>query len=175
MRLTHHTRATRSFIIIIVLTMLAVYTAFALGRIQNRNANYDRRDLASMSNPGPNLDTSDWQTYTDNAYPLKISYPNTWYYSADRTTIPDVYTINLAPEKDAQPIRIFISKESFIAVDNLKGKQIRIAVGQIATNYDDLVYAVKVGDNYYTFDGTMNEAYKKELAEIVRTARFTQN
>ncbi|QQS23258.1 hypothetical protein IPM19_01685 [bacterium] len=172
MRITHHTLATRSFIIIVLLTMFAVYTAFVLARIQNRNSAADQRDIASQSDKGEKIDSTNWQVYTDNAYPLRISYPETWFYSADRTTIPEVYTINLAPEKDAPPIRIYISKENFVAVDNLKGSPVRIAMGQIATNYDDLVYAIKVGDNYYTFDGTMNEQYKAELAEIVRTARF---
>lgn len=172
MRLTHHTRATRSFIILTILTMMVVYTAFALGRIQSRSAYSNRRDLATLSDPGADLDTSQWQNYSDNAYPLRISYPETWGYSADRTTIPGVYTINLAPTQDAPPIRIYISQENFIAVDHLSGIPIRITGGHIATNYEDLVYAVKVGDNYYTFDGTMNESYKAELAEIVRTARF---
>lgn len=171
MNLTHHVKSTRSFILLTIIVLLTVYTAVVLSGIQSRNVISDVNSTNPI-NKSAQFDTTNWQQYQDTAYPLLIKFPETWTYSADITSLAGFYTVNLLPPKSKNPIRIYISDKDFVAVDNLKGNQQTIAKNLTVTNYDDLIYTIKVGDYYYTFDGTMNESIKSELSEIVRLARF---
>lgn len=171
MKLTHHLKSTRSFIILAFVVLLTAYTAVILSNIQVRTTP-KASDEANLIVRNNKLDTSDWQEYLDTSYPLRIYYPETWTYSADITSLAGFYTVNLYPEDSKTPVRIYISDQDFVAVDNLKGNQQTIAKNLTVTKYDDLIYTIKVGDYYYTFDGTMAESYSEELSEIVRMARF---
>lgn len=171
MKLTHHLKSTRSFILIAFIVLLTVYTAVVLTRIQMRATMNELSTVGTMPK-NQQYDTSDWQKYQDPAYPISISYPETWTYSADIKTLPGFYTINLFPKDSKNSVRIYISEEDFVAVDNLKGNQQTIAKNLTVTNYQDLIYTIKVGDYFYTFDGTLADQYQAELSEIVRLARF---
>ncbi len=170
MNLTHHIKSTRTFILLTVIVLLTVYTAVALSDIQSSSLSKD--DLGKVAVQKNKFDTKKWQSYDDNAYPLKLLIPETWTYAADKTTLPGFYTINLAPQNAKLGVRVYISNTDFVAVDDLKGTQQTIAKNLTVTNYDDIIYTIKMGDNYYTFDGTTNESLKPELSEIVRLARF---
>jgi hypothetical protein len=170
MNLTHHIKSTRTFILLTVIVLLTVYTAVALSDIQS--STFSKDNFAKPAVQKSKFDIKKWQTYEDNAYPLKLLIPETWTYSADKTTLPGFYTINLVPQKSKLGVRVYISNTDFVAVDDLKGNQQTIAKNLTVTNYDDIIYTIKVGDNYYTFDGTTNESVKAELSEIVRLARF---
>ncbi len=170
MNLTHHIKSTRTFILLTVIVLLTVYTAVALSDIQS--STFVKDDFKKPVVKKSKMDTSKWQLYNDTAYPIKLLIPETWTYSADKTTLPGFYTINLIPKNSKLGVRVYISDTDFVAVEDLKGNQQTIAKNLTVTNYDDIIYTIKVGDNYYTFDGTTNESAKAELSEIVRLAKF---
>lgn len=171
MRLTHHVKSTRSFILLTIVVILTVYTAVILVRIQSQTLLTDTSST-QPSTIHSSIDTSNWQDYQDRVYPLHVKFPETWKYSADITTLPGYYTVNLTPQDSKTSIRIYINDKDFVAVDNLKGNQQTIAKNLTVTNYDGLIYTIKVGDYYYTFDGTMAPLSTTELSEIVRLAKF---
>ncbi len=171
MKLTHHTKATGSFIALLIIVLVVVYASLLLSKIQKRTISQENSPIDYL-NRHSKIDTTNWQSYEDNSYPLKLSFPKEWTYSADITSLAGYYTVNLFPQDSKNPIRVYISDKDFVAINGLSGKPKLIVKDLTATNYEDLIYTIKVGEYYYTFDASLNQSYKEELAEIVRLARF---
>lgn len=169
MRLTHHHPSTRSFLIIIIVVLATVYTAFTLINLQQRNSKLGQ----TKSNPKITqtaLNTNDWKNYVDPAYPLNILVPEDWQVQPDES-YSGFYTVNFET-KNRGVLKIFISQTEYAGVKGNEGTTYKNNAGIEVTKYDDWLYTAKVGDYYYTFDATLGINLEKELSEIIRLAKF---
>lgn len=171
MKLTHHTFASRSFVSLVIIVLAMIYTALFLVRLQNIYIP-DEPVVAHHKTQAESIDTADWKIYQDQKVPVSFLAPKTWKITTDTKAVPGMYIINIATTKSSGPIKIFVSTDSFAGVTDLKGNPLKVTQNLTVTNYDDLIFTVKAGEYYYTFDGTMSDDHKAELAEIVRSARF---
>ena len=179
MRLTHHSKHNRSFIIIVTVVLCVVFTALVMTRIQ-KLYNLEAPQLqitqtAAPSDEEVNLDyinsITEWEMYEDAEFPLQIEIPKGWEltpnfdYNYERhleLKTPDGRTV----------IRIFISEDTYVAVEGLNGDIIETSTGDDVINFDGLIYATRVGGLYYTYDGTSDLNAKSVLAKIVDGARY---
>jgi hypothetical protein len=168
MRLTHHHRPTRSFIIIIIVVLATVYTAFMLIKLQQRIANNEQTNNSKITNT--NLNTETWTSYVDPVYPLNILVPKEWKIEPE-DNYSGFYTVNFNTGNRGI-LKIFISQTGFAGITESTGTTIKTTEGTEFTKYDDWIYTTKVGDYYYTFDATLGINLEKELAEIIRLAKF---
>ncbi len=170
MKLTHHHTPTRSFIIIIIVVLATVYTAFTLIKLQQQ---YVINKQSGSNNPKitqSKLNTDNWQNYIDPNYPLNILAPEDWTIDHDED-FSGYYTVNLK-SKNQGVIKIFISQTGFAALNDNKGLVYKTNDGTEITKHDQWLYSAKVGEYYYTFDSTLGIDLEKELSEIIRLAHF---
>lgn len=178
MRLTHHHKSSRSFILLVTIVLCTVFAALVMTRIQRLydvKPQLQIKQTEAPSDEQVNFDyisnVTEWKEYIDPAFPLKINIPKEWNvvpnteYSIDRhleLQIPDGRTV----------IRIFISEESYVAVEGLDGEIEETSTGDDVINYDGIIFATRVGDYYYTYDATSDLNAKDILAKIVDTAEY---
>lgn len=179
MQLTHHSTPSRSFIVLIVIVLCTVYAALVLTRINRLYV-----DDAQTTQPEPinnveaptleavtELDTTDWEEFADKTYPLTIKIPDGW----DTTTSDDLenlYLISITQDDPEALIRIFIAKEKPAEIGFLQSRNFTSKLNYSGTNYDNMIYHIKAGELYYTFDGTAAPDYAAELAAIVNSAKL---
>ena len=176
MKLTHHSTPSRSFILLTFIVLCAVYAALVLTRI---NRVYEPEgDVVSTEQSTESteietvitdVDTSDWGDYNDDQFPLIISHPESLTVGTN-TELEGYYIVNLSETTPRTSIKIFISDEGFAGTAALAGSDFITNNGYAATNYDNIIYTIKVGEYFYTFDGTNAPDLQSELAEIVNSA-----
>lgn len=175
MKLTHHSTPSRSFILLTFIVLCTVYAALVLTRI-NRvyGPQAEVTTTKKLTQPTDaktittNVDTTDWANYNDDRFPLIISYPKSLTIDTN-TKLEEYYIINLTETTSKASIKIFISDKGFAGTAALAGSDFITKNGYTATNYDNIIYTIKVGEYFYTFDGTNAPNLQNELAEIVNT------
>ena len=172
----HIPHSSRVFIGLLVITLLLTYVTLML-------SDYEANSILSTSAPlpsaqseiqpaveKPKLDTTEWKTYQDKNYPIAFLHPENWIVKSS-TNKQNFYDIVLNPGAKFQNIHIYVSTEGYYALDGLKQTphQIGDRQGFIAT---DNLAGIKVGEYYYTFDGTMNNTQLNEFSTLLSTVTF---
>ncbi|GEM_PF-1436918 len=175
MKLTHHSTPSRSFILLTFIVLCAVYAALVLTRI---NRVYEPEvEVVTTEQPTQSpqtetittdVDTTDWEVYNDDQFPLIISHPESLTVDVN-TELEGYYIVDLSRTTPRTSIKIFISDEGFAGTAALAGSDFITSNGYTATNYDNIIYTIKVGEYFYTFDGTNAPNLQNELAEIINT------
>lgn len=168
MRLTHHHYPTRSVIILVIIVLATVYTAFTLLALQQKQLSLKSFDAPKIAST--RLNTDDWQTYIDRTYPLDLLVPKDWKVVPD-DSYSGFYVVNFETRNQGT-VKVFISDTQFAGIKTEDGLTFKTNEGIEVTKYDEWLYTAKVDNYYYTFDATLGIDLQKELAEIVRLARF---
>ena len=181
MKLTHHEKHNRSFIIIFVIILCVVFTALVLIRIQNLY------NLETSKNIAPNIEqrqeeptfnqtvdeSTGMKTVSENGYPMQIKIPVDWNVKGDET-LSEIRHLILTSPSGNNSISIFVSKKSYAAAGGVVGKKETTPNGSTFVNYDDVIYTTKAGEYFYTFDASGFPNVKELLKEIINTAEFVE-
>jgi hypothetical protein len=170
----HIPRSSRIFIGILVITLLVTYLALHFSLYV---ANQTLRDAPAIPEAKteqaiqqPPVDTTDWQTYTDKKYPLTFLYPKSWTVKA-AVNKQKFYDITLNPGAKYPDMHIYVSTDGYYALDGLKQTPAKIG-GQTAFTVSENLYGIKVGEAYYTFDGSLNTTQVPEFTALLKTVKF---
>lgn len=170
MKLTHHASPTRSFIIIAIIVLATVYASLLLMDAQLEFAVTNKVAGPSRLEAGI-INTNDWQIYQEEQFQLSLMLPEDWNVTSSEP-FPGYYLVDLAPQDDIGSVRIFVSKLGYAGVTDRKQASVTNTSGVKFDTHGDLIYTAKVGDYYYTFDGSIAPSLDEELKQIVRLARF---
>lgn len=173
-------KQTYSFIILMLLTVGATYGAIIINRqlsteinqsqtYQNIKHNYFFK--AEQGAEIEAVDTSAWKDYADAKYPVKFKYPSTWEVKSTQDKTLGVYEIMLKPSKNADPISIYVTKDTYFAVDGLPLTQVKIN-DLPGVNCNDYIIGLNKGSNYYTFDIGQNTQLKNVFFGILHTVQI---
>lgn len=175
MKLTHHSTPSRSFILLTIIVLCTVYAALVLTRInklyleetevpapQPTTLTESERTLEQI----PQLDTTDWVEYNDDVYPFTIYVPKGWRIKLN-DQIENLYLVSITQTSPQSLIRIFITKVEPERPALTPTQTFKTNSGYEVTNYNNTIYQVKVGDVYYTFDGSAAPESKDLLKTIV--------
>ena len=122
------------------------------------------------------LDTIDWKTYSDSTYPLSFKYPKTWTattYSAVDPTIGYIIVLN-SDKANADHIRIYINKKSFLAMDGLPTTKITVNKIPAVGVSDNMLVGIKQANNFITFDLGASSILKPYFKAILNTVEITK-
>lgn len=179
MRLTHHHKSSRSFILLVIIVLTAVFSALVLTRIQKLYRLETTLNVTQTQAPSELTNTqvdefpkiTDWEPYQDTEYPLSINIPQGWTITPNYQYKIDRH-LELKMPNGRVVIRIFVSKTGYVDVDGLDGDIQITSTGDNVINYDGIIYATRVGNYYYTYDATGEPLAKDLLSEIVDKATY---
>ena len=181
MKLTHHEKHNRSFIIIVVIILCVVFTALVLVRIQRLYNLEASKNLAPKPEQRQEEQTinqivdesTGMKTVSENGYPMQIKIPVDWNVKGDET-FPEIRHLILTSPSGNNSFSIFVSKKSYAAAGGVIGKKETTTNGSTFVNYDDVIYTTKAGEYFYTFDASGYPDVKELLKEIINTAEFIE-
>ena len=171
----HIPYSSRIFIGLVIITFALTYIALSLStykadftlRTSNPQTEVNHSEKKS---PRPFLDTSNWATYVDKNYPLSFLYPKTWKASSSINKL-GLYDIYLNPGAGFFDIHIYISPKSYAGLEGLTQTPVKVG-GQTGFSVSSNLIGIKVGENYYTFDGSMNSTQTDEFETLLTTVKF---
>ena len=145
----------------------AVVTQFGvLGSIESVKAASDNRLPALKP-----VDTSAWKTYNDAAYPFSFKYEPSWKILPAKKQ-NGFYVLEIDPGAKFYDMKIYVSDSGYYyALDSLPVVETDIG-GAKAFDVSNLLYAVKMGPYYYTFDNGLSTAMMDGFNAMVRTVKF---
>lgn len=171
----HHTKLTRSFVYLLVITLSTAYAAFVLAYhnkhlIPTYGTEFTSRHKVIVAERESYMPTEDWIEYTDKRFPITFRHPSNWTVKAN-TAIPNFYAINLStPDKGF--ISIYISETDYFAFKGFTTKPYSVD-GFKGMSWRDAIIAVRAGDYYYTFDASQNSKPIAEFKTLLKTMRLS--
>lgn len=155
----------KSFFLVLLIAVGSIYAALVLtrevGPVITRKAGFNAslRHNTSFAKADAPVSTKDWKQYEDSKYPLNFKYPEKWAVTTYSATDPNVgYIISVNPDGDEYDnIRVYINTKSYMAASGLTTTKTTIN-GIDAVTVNDMLFGIKQGNNYITFDmGTSPE------------------
>lgn len=118
------------------------------------------------------VDTSSWKTYTDKSYPFSFMYDPGWKVLPGKKQ-KGFYVLQLDPGPKFYNIKIYVNDSGFYyAMDGLPYLETDIN-GAKFFNLSNLLYVIKMGPYYYTFDdGLSANKLIDDFNALVRTVKF---
>lgn len=169
----HIPPATKVFLGLFVITFLLTYVALSLSTYEMSyfpNPEPAPHIVTAQQEPQADVDTSDWKTYHDKSYPLAFLYPKNWTIKG-AVNKSNYYDVDLNPGPTSPDMHIYISHEGYYALEGLKQTPYPVGNRSGFTVSNNLV-GIKVGDYYYTFDGSMNNKQADEFSALISTVTF---
>lgn len=173
----HISKQSSSFILLVILILLSVATVIFLLKINQQylpsfgpNIVTAPEIQADISMPTL-IATDDWVSYQDVNYPIVLQHPEDWDIES-YDNIPGYYTLSLIPDEDQPALKVYVSEKGYMAVNALESNDFKSSQNFGGSHYDYQIYAIKFGDYYYTFDGSLNPEFRNELFTIVNTVAF---
>ena len=177
-----HYATSKIFIGLFVLCLLLTYVALALTTKYEQSLSVNavkptttfqkpKTDVAPAPPPEKLLDTKGWQTYKDKTYPISFQYPKGWTAKSTPINKQGFYTITVKPSDKTPNIQIFISQQSFLGMEGLKVDPYTLGTLQ-GQSVDGSLIALKAGDNYFTFDGSLNTKDVLQFKTLMSTVQL---
>lgn len=117
------------------------------------------------------LDIADWGTYKDKTYPLTFNYPKGWQVQSTPVNKNGFYDITIKPSDKSPNFHISISKQGFLGFDGLEQTPYKLGTVEGKSVNGNLI-GLKVGENYYTFDSSLNAKKMPEFTTLMSTVLF---
>lgn len=175
----HIPRSSRNFIGLVVITFALTYIALSLSSykadillrdIQTQTQTESDKLTTPQEIPRPLLDTTDWKSYIDKNYPISFLYPKTWKISSSVNKF-GLYDIYLNPGAKFYDIHIYISPKTYAGLAGLPQTPTKVGQ-QTGFSVSPNLIGIKVGESYYTFDGSMNSTHTDEFNTLLSTVKF---
>lgn len=181
---------TKSFIILFFIaaagTVFCIYLAGHFAAINDRGYKnpslnsytttiYDtksgKNSVALPDDSTEAVDTSNWPTYTDSKYNFSFKYPLDWKL-VEPVTKQGYYVVALDPGAKYYNVKIYVNPSSYFAMDNLPSRTLTIG-GQPAVDVEGVLYGIKYGENYFTFDEGLSTSIKPQFEALVKSVQFS--
>jgi hypothetical protein len=167
----HIPHATRIFIGVIIITFLLTCVALYLSAYQQRIAqNETMSPVDEIHQNIPNIDTSDWQSYQDKAYPISFRFPKEWKVSAGDNQL-GFYDIDIIKGEGHQDMHFYISSSDYYGLATFDHTPHMVGTRKGFQAAKNLV-GIKVGEYYYTFDGSYEAEQADEFDAILNSVTF---
>ncbi len=140
------------------------YTYQASPTIQN--INNDAVQIPAI----PVVDVTNWKEYQNTDYGFSFKYNPDWKVKTI-TTKKDFKILEIDPGAKYYNIKIYISPKEFYVMDGLPTKTETIA-GKEALNVSNILYGIKSGDNYFTFDIGLSLSLTPDFVAMVHSVKF---
>ncbi len=118
----------------------------------------------------PLVDTSTWKDYSNPDLGLSFKYKPDWKIK-DVITKKDFKIIEIDPGAKFYNIKIYVSPKEFYVMDGLPTKTETIA-GKEALNVNNILYGIKSGTSYYTFDIGLSLSLTPDFNAMVHSVQF---
>ena len=126
---------------------------------------------APVEQTSPPVDTTGWKTYTNSKYGFSFLYNPAWKVIAPTMKAGyDVFQVD--PGKKFYNIKIYVSTLGYYIMGGLPLQSDSIG-GQPAVEIEQLLYGVKDGNYYYTFDIGLSTSLKPDFDALVHSVQFT--
>ncbi len=173
----------KSFIILAIIAAVGTYVAIVIGHFSppptrtsslTPNNSTDSGAVASANDhfmpEFKPVDTSNWKTYSDPKYPLSFNYDPAWTVKPGK--IQDgFYVLEIDPGAKYYNMKVYVSTSQFYNIDGLPFVKTDINGAQ-AYNVSNLLYGIKMGPNYYTFENGLSTNMIDNFNALVRTVTF---
>lgn len=116
------------------------------------------------------LDTAGWKTYKDEKYGFSFSYKNGWKVNPGEMK-DGFYKVEIDPGSKYYNMTVYVSEKGFYALDGLPASEVTIN-GLRAYNVSNLLYGIKVGKYFYTFDNGLSSNLINEFNTLVYSTQF---
>jgi len=169
----------KSFFLLLFLTVGSLYAALVLTRELGPTISKitwlrdNGNDALAQVKADADVDSSHWLSYKDAKHPgFTFKYPNDWTITTYTSTDSNIGNIiKIQPNiEGADAIRIYINKTGYVAMGGLKTTKANIN-GTPAITVNDMLYGIRIGNNYATFDmgttGTLLPYFKALLNTVV--------
>ncbi len=174
---------TKSFVILFLIAIIGTYLSVRFyNNIQKDNLgqyqaiNYEgqtkqNEEVIRKVEASELVDTSIWLEYTNEKYNFSFKYKPDWKVLQAKAY--DNYDlIEIDPGRRFYNIKIYISPVGFAAMGGLPQEQVRVD-GVVAKNVSDMLYGIKHGELYYTFDLGLSVSLADDFNTLVSTLSFT--
>ncbi len=173
---------TKSLLVLLSLAVLGTYLCLMLwtdmgsgsyrlpvaSKNQDKSVTIPAADL--FNNKVDPVDTSAWKTYADRDSGLSFKYKPEW--SVKDAKIQNGFRIiEVDPGKKYFNIKIYISPSGFYALDGLPTTEETIN-GHSAINVKNMLYGIKAGQQYFTFDVGASVSLTQDFNALVHSAEF---
>lgn len=128
---------------------------------------------ASRFPPVEAVSTAGWKNYSDVKYSLSFQYPSDWKIktSTEKSNGVDYYVIQLDPGSKYYNVKIYVSSSDYFALAGLPTKTDTVG-GLPAMNVSNLLYGVKLGSYYFTFDNGLSTQLINQFNALVKSVKF---
>lgn len=116
------------------------------------------------------IDTSAWQEIILEKYGLKLKANPAWKVKPEKKNLENII-IEIDPGKNYYNFKLYISETGFYAMENLPAEDTSIG-GLPGKKISDLLYGVKSGKYYFTFDIGQSLALWPEFRAMVNSVNF---
>ena len=169
----------KSFIILFLIALFG--TVFCLnlslnllGPVASYTATYRQASAIARQAPvaqaAPPVDPTGWKTYTNTKYGFSFLYNPDWKVLP--STMQAGYEVfQVDPGKKYYNIKIYISTLGYYVMGGLPLQNDTIG-GQPAMEINGLLYGVKDGNYYYTFDVGLSTSLKPNFDALVYSVKF---
>ncbi len=179
----HTPRPTFTFFLLVALAAVSAYGALLLttqlsgdSDVADSTLTNQHKDLAAAPNSASaapaSIDISNWKQYTDLTYFLSFKYPPTWQVQT-YPSMAGYYIIVIKPDSRADNVRIYVSPNTYFALDGLPTKKDTLGGAQ-ALNINDSLFGVKYSAQYYTFDRGNTAKLQPQFQQIIDSVAFNR-
>ncbi len=174
------TKPTLSFGVLLLIAMGLVGAVYYLSQqLEQRNmiqlpmVNPEKKELVQeppkQINENREVSSANWEQYADNYLDMSFKYPTDWQvknYSRENFDV-----IVLTPTIGKDKIRIYVSDREYVGMAGLKTTTAKVG-NKTGITFGEMLYGVKQGSMYYTFDAGQDLQLLPEFTEIVKTVAF---
>ncbi len=169
----------KSFIILFLIAIFGVFYSANLwsnlGGLPSgpKEIGYNENETMKFGNstqaPQP-VDTSTWKNFSDAKLGLSFKYKPDW------KILPVIskggyQVLQIDPGKKFYNIKIYVSPREYYVLEGLPTTNVQIG-GQPGLDVNDLLFGVKNGENYYTFDIGLSLSLKNDFVAMVKSVEF---
>ncbi len=115
------------------------------------------------------ISTENWKEYNDPELFVSFKYPDNWQVRTYARENFDI--IVLTPNKAKDKVRIYVSNKEYVGLAGVKTTP-TVVGGLRGVSASDMVFGVRQGANYFTFDVGQDPQLMPEFNEIIKTVAF---
>jgi hypothetical protein len=116
-------------------------------------------------------DTSTWKDFVDTKYGLSFKYNPDWKIKPWATNKEGYDVLEIDPGKKYYNIKVYASEKNYYVMDGLPAEKTTVG-GMQALDVSDLLYGVKKGSTYLTFDLGLSLTLKAQFNGLVESIKF---
>ena len=181
---------TKSFVVLILIALCGGFFALWLTGYMN-DSEQKAKEYAETENGGKTqvtktesqkpaepavlakeiADTSNWKEYSDSKYGLSFKYNPDWKIKPWTKNKEGYDVLEIDPGRKYYNIKIYASNSSFYVMDGLP-TQGTVVGGVQALVVSDLLYGVKKGATYLTFDLGLSLSLKPQFNGLIDSVKF---